>query len=108
MSVVKHISDDIMVMYVGSVVEKWSSKDLYKKPLHPYTKGLLAAIPIPKIHENREEIIMKGEISSPIGDCAGCRFAGRCEYATQECYNQKLQIQEVFRGTLWHVIMYVK
>lgn len=98
MSVVKHISDEIMVMYVGGMVEKCSSRELYKRPLHPYTKGLLAAIPIPKIRRERQEIIMKGEIASPIGECAGCRFASRCEYATEECRTKKLSVEEVFPG----------
>jgi len=85
LSVVKYISDDIMVMYMGHMVEKAPADALFQNPLHPYTKALLSAIPVPSLHNRKERIIMKGEISSPIDPKPGCRFAPRCRYATPEC-----------------------
>lgn len=84
MSVVKHISDDILVMYVGSMVEKCPSKRLFQAPLHPYTKGLLSAIPVPSIRRKRSRIIMQGELTSPVDPKPGCRFANRCPYAKDQ------------------------
>lgn len=92
LSVVKYISNDIMVMYLGQMVEKAPSQELFQKPLHPYTKALLSAIPVPSIHNKMERIIMQGEITSPINPKPGCRFMARCQYATPECEQpQKLQ-----------------
>ena len=88
LSVVKHISHDIMVMYVGSMVEKSPSAELFARPLHPYTKGLLSAIPVPNIHREKKRIIMKGELSMPINLKPGCRFASRCPYATERCVQE--------------------
>jgi len=85
MSVVKHISDDIIVMYLGQIVEKSPAKELFKRQYHPYTKALLSAIPIPSLHNRPEKIILKGELSSPINPKNHCRFAGRCAYCTEEC-----------------------
>jgi oligopeptide/dipeptide ABC transporter ATP-binding protein len=85
LSVVKYISDDIMVMYLGNMVEKAASDELFAKPLHPYTQALLSAIPIPNIHVNDERIIMQGEITSPVNPKPGCRFMARCQYATEAC-----------------------
>ena len=98
LSVVKHISNDIMVMYVGCVVEKSPSKDLFKMPLHPYTKGLLSAIPIPVINRNKKRVVIKGEISSPIDPKPGCRFATRCPYATEQCHQVQPELEEVMSG----------
>ena len=95
LSVVKHISDDILVMYLGCQVEKCESKELFNRPLHPYTKGLLSAIPIPSIHVKRERIIMSGEVTSPINPKPGCRFAARCPYATEQCHNELPKVEEV-------------
>ena len=86
LSVVKHISDDIMVMYLGQMVEKAPSDELFEKPLHPYTKALLSAIPVPDIHSQKKRIIMQGELTSPINPKPGCRFANRCRYASEECH----------------------
>lgn len=92
MSVVKHISHDISVMYMGQLVETSPSKELFSKPLHPYTKALLSAIPSTNIHEKKQRIVLKGEITSPINPKPGCRFAARCAYATDECRKpQKLE-----------------
>ena len=85
MSVVRHISDDILVMYLGQMVEKCPSKRLFVKPMHPYTKALLSAIPSVDIdHPNKREIL-QGELTSPINPEPGCRFAARCKFATEAC-----------------------
>ena len=86
LSVVKHISNAIMVMYLGQVVEKCSSDELFINPRHPYTKALLSAIPIPRLGVQRERILLKGELTSPVNPKPGCRFAPRCAYATEECF----------------------
>ena len=86
LSVVKHISDDIMVMYLGQVVEKCGSEELFQNPKHPYTKALLSAIPIPSLDVQRERILLTGELTSPVNPKPGCRFAPRCPYATEECF----------------------
>ena len=98
LSVVKHISHAILVMYLGCEVEMCDSKELFKRPLHPYTKGLLSAIPIPSIHVQREEIIMKGEVTSPINPKPGCRFASRCPYAAEVCRQALPSVEEVLPG----------
>ena len=98
LSVVKHISDSILVMYVGCVVEKSPSRELFEKPLHPYTKGLLSAIPVPTINRNKKRIIMQGEISSPVNPKPGCRFAVRCPYATEQCRREQPALEEVLPG----------
>lgn len=85
MSVVRHISDDIIVMYLGQIIEKGSAKELFRKPWHPYTKALLSAIPIPSLHNRPQRIVLKGEISSPINPANHCRFCKRCAYCTKEC-----------------------
>ena len=85
LSVVKYISNDIMVMYLGNMVEKSPSEELFNNPLHPYTKALLSAIPIPDVHNQPERIIMQGELTSPINPKPGCRFMARCQYATEDC-----------------------
>jgi peptide/nickel transport system ATP-binding protein len=97
LSVVKYISNDIMVMYLGQMVEKAPSNELFQKPLHPYTKALLSSIPVPSIHNRMERIIMKGEITSPINPKPGCRFMARCQYASTEC-EQPQKLQEYFPG----------
>lgn len=95
LSVVRYISDDILVMYVGSMVEKASSDDLFEQQLHPYTKGLLSAIPVPDIYAKRERILLGGEISSPINPEACCRFEPRCPYATDICRKRVPEFEEV-------------
>ncbi len=97
MSVVKHVSDDICVMYLGQVVEKCASKELFKNPLHPYTKALLSAIPSTDIHSPMKREILKGEITSPINPKPGCRFAARCKYATDICQQPQRQ-EEISAG----------
>ena len=85
LSVVKHISKNIMVMYLGVTVEKCESKEMFRNPLHPYTKGLLAAIPVPNIDIEKKKVELRGELSSPIEPEPGCRFLPRCPYASDIC-----------------------
>ena len=96
LSVVKHISNDILVMYVGVMVEKCPSKELFERPLHPYTKGLLSAIPIPNIHHEIKRVELQGEISSPIDPKEECRFVKRCPYATDICKIKMPRYEEVY------------
>lgn len=98
MSVVRHFSDDIMVMYLGQVVEKSPAKQLFKKPLHPYTQALLSAIPVPDPDYNVERILLKGELTSPINPAPGCRFAKRCHQAKPECVRKDPELVEVEPG----------
>ncbi len=96
LSVVKHISDNILVLYLGKMVEMTSSDRLFENPLHPYTKALLSAIPIPDIsYKGKEAQVMKGEVTSPIDPPEGCRFAARCPLATDKCRSQTPSFVEV-------------
>ena len=97
MSVVRHISTKICVMYLGQMVETCATQELFEKPLHPYTKALLSAIPSHDIHNKRERILLKGEITSPINPPPGCRFAPRCPYATDKC-REPMELTEVLPG----------
>lgn len=98
LSVVKHISDDITVMYLGQMVEKASSSEIFSHHYHPYTKALISAIPLPKYNASSNQIILKGEISSPINVTESCRFAPRCSYASMECFNQEPALDEIEPG----------
>lgn len=98
MSVVKHISNNIMIMYLGNMVEFASAEEIFKNRLHPYTKALLAAVPIPAIIEGRKRQLLTGEITSPIDPKPGCRFAARCPYATDICHAENPQLDEVLEG----------
>ena len=98
LSVVKHISDDILVMYLGTVVEKCPADELFETPLHPYTKGLLSAIPIPDIDVKRERILLQGELSSPVEPKPGCRFANRCPHAAEACRQAQPPLEEIRPG----------
>ena len=95
MSVVKHISNSIIVMYLGNMVEKSDAYELFEHTLHPYSKALLSAIPEPNIHKERRRTILRGEITSPIDPEPGCRFAARCAYATEECSCRTPELEEV-------------
>lgn len=88
LSVVKHVSDEIIVMYLGVVVEQCKAKIIFDTGVHPYTKALLSAIPIPDIHVNNEPILLQGEVQSPIEPESACRFAPRCPYAQPICFSQ--------------------
>ncbi len=98
MSVVKHISDKIMVMYMGCMVEFTDAKELFSHQYNPYTKALLAAVPVPDIHVERDHQILIGEISSPINPKPGCRFAARCPYRTEACIKSSCELKEVTPG----------
>ena len=95
LSVVRYISSEILVMYLGNMVEKATSSELFEYPLHPYTKALLHAVPTPDIHHHREKILLKGEITSPINPKPGCRFAARCPYAQEICHQQQPVWEEI-------------
>ena len=101
LSVVRHISTDILVMYIGVMVEKCKAKELFVAPLHPYTKGLLSAIPVPDIDHEKKRVVMQGELTSPIEPKNECRFAARCPYATERCRSEFPQLEEVLPG---HVV----
>lgn len=97
LSMVKHISDRIGVMYLGHIVECGPSNDVYHRPLHPYTVALLSAIPIPdpKISKAKNRIVLEGEIPSPINPPSGCVFSTRCPKATERCHLEKPQMTQV-------------
>ena len=101
LSVVRHISDEIMVMYLGQCVEKAPAEILFNNPRHPYTAALLAAIPKPSIRpEDRMKDIIKGEVTSPIEPKPGCRFASRCPHASEECSRGDIPLIEKEPGHL--------
>ena len=95
LSVVKHLSNDIVVMYLGQLVEKAPSDELFRNPLHPYTKALLSAIPVPDPDYKVERILLEGELTSPINPKPGCRFAKRCLFAKEECHLISPDLTEV-------------
>ncbi|MBS6644919.1 MAG: ATP-binding cassette domain-containing protein [Clostridiaceae bacterium] len=97
MSVVRHISDNISVMYLGQLVETSNAKELFVKNYHPYTKALLSAIPSTDIYAQKQRIMMKGEITSPINPKPGCRFESRCPYAKEQC-RQPQKLEEIVPG----------
>lgn len=97
LSVVRFISKDISVMYLGQLVETSPSDELFEKTLHPYTKALLSAIPSVNVHEPQQRIALKGELSNPINPKPGCRFAPRCPYAAEAC-RQPQKLEEVLPG----------
>ncbi len=107
LSMVRHISDDVGVMYVGQLVETAPSEELYKHPLHPYTQALLSAIPVPdpKMAKNRKRILLKGDVPSPIDPPPGCRFKGRCPYVMDICGEKDPELVDV--GSGHHVACYL-
>ncbi len=98
LAVVHHLADEIAVMYLGRVVEKAPADELFQHPTHPYTEALLSAIPIPEIVKDRKRILLKGEISSPVDPPDACRFAKRCQYATDACREKEPELREVGAG----------
>ena len=98
LSVVRHFSNDIVVMYLGQMVESAPAKALFKNPMHPYTKALRSAIPVPDPDFKMERIPLKGELTSPINPEPGCRFAKRCPYATEGCTSNEMTLKEMEPG----------
>ncbi len=98
LSVVKHFATDILVMYLGQMVEMAPSKKLFENPMHPYTQALLSAIPVPDPDFKMERIAMKGELTSPINPEPGCRFAKRCPYVSQVCTSRETVLKEMEPG----------
>ena len=95
LAVVNHFADDIAVMYLGQLVEKASAREIFNHTLHPYSKALLSAIPMPDTRKKQERIILKGEISSPVEPKDECRFAKRCPFATEACWGKNPELREV-------------
>ena len=98
MSVVKHISDEIIVMYLGVVVEHASADSIFEHTLHPYTKALLDAVPVAELGAKKSRSFIKGEITSPIDPKPGCRFAARCPYAADRCRSETPELRELLPG----------
>lgn len=108
LSVVKHISNEIMVMYLGQCVERAKTQTLFDEPLHPYTQGLLAAIPLPELRENKKRILLRGEVTDPIDPKPGCRFYGRCEHARPQCVAGPVAMTEASPGHFVACVLYQK
>lgn len=98
LSVIKHISDRVAVMYLGKLVEMAETDELYKNPAHPYTQALLSAVPVPGPHQQEEQIILKGDVPSPINPPSGCRFRTRCPYTHERCIHEEPLLADVAEG----------
>ena len=100
LSVIKHISDRVMVMYLGHVVELADKKELFDNPSHPYTQALLSAIPVPDRHAKRKKILLQGDLPSPANPPSGCVFHTRCFMAQDICAQQKPELRDIGNGHL--------
>ena len=99
LAVVNHFADEIAVMYLGKIVEKSGAEELFVNPIHPYTKALLSAIPIPVVSSrDKKRMILKGEVTSPINLPDQCRFAKRCMYVDSKCMESSPELREVEKG----------
>lgn len=98
LSVVNHFSDDIAVMYLGKIIEMGSAEQIFENPKHPYTEALLSAIPVPDIHYKKDQILLEGEITSPIEPKKACRFANRCSKSMEKCFANEPALLEIEPG----------
>jgi len=102
LAVVKHVSDNVAVMYLGKIVEYTDGDTIYKQPVHPYTRALLSAIPVPDPLSKREKTILKGDVPSPINPPPGCRFHTRCPFVVDKCKKEAPALIEVQDGNAGH------
>ena len=98
LSVVRYVSDEVAVMYLGKVVEKAGNIELFKQPLHPYTQALLSAVPVAKLGVHMDRILLEGDVPSPVNPAPGCRFVGRCPYRQAMCKEKNPELLEVEPG----------
>ena len=104
LSVIRHVADRVAVMYVGKMVELAETDELYNNPRHPYTQALISAVPIPDPTKKKDRIILQGDVPTPINPLPGCRFRGRCVYATDKC-KENPPFEETVPGhyvACWH------
>jgi oligopeptide/dipeptide ABC transporter ATP-binding protein len=104
LAVIEHISDTVAVMYLGKIVEYAASADLYAKPLHPYTKALISAIPVPDLERRRERQVLKGDVPSPINPPSGCYFHPRCPLATDKCKKEAPALRDLGTPKAPHLV----